>query len=284
MIEELIHNKHPHTKGKSPLELASAGYKIAAREEARRKKPVQPPLSSIGARIGSEYGELVQRPPDRTEKGYLEPGMQRLLDSLTQANKGLEAIDKLEGEIRQTQGEIYQAVADKNADRLKDREETLKMQQRTLANVRSTIEEAVRFAKNVQVNSPEKIATAKAMLGKLRTEVTLPYSYEDAQDNLPPHTNQAIEYLEKIKAGGNSDERHTATKALSDAGINPADIFKTVEHYSMSPTDQAIVEMRDKESKSQADQIVEGLKAPSTEPSMPRTVSQNIGHESPGES
>jgi len=245
--EMLIHRERPETKGKTPLELAAHGYKVAAREEATRRKPVQPPLSSIGARIGSEFGELVQRPPDRTEKGYLEPGMQRLLDSLAHADKGLKSMENLEGEIGRTRGEIYQAVYEKNPDKVRGREETLKMQEKTLSSVRSTIEEAVRFAKNVQANSPEKIAAAKAMLGKLRTEVTSPYSYQDAEDNLPPHKNQAVEFLEKIRSGGNVDELHSHKKALNDAGINPDDILRQVESYSLSPTDQAIAEMRGSE-------------------------------------
>lgn len=245
--KDLLYNDHPEAEGKSIIELGSLGYKVSAREEARGKKPVQPPLSSIGAKISSEYGELITRPPDRTEKAYLEPGMQRLLDSLTHADKGLKALEKLEGEIRQTNREIYQAVYDKNPDKVKAKEEWLKTQEKMLADVKSAIDEATRFANNVQRYSPEKIAAAKSMLGKLRTEVTLPYSYADAQDNLPPHTNVALDYLEKIKAGGNVDELQGYQKALKDSGISPDDIFKTVKHYTLSPTEAAIEEMRQSE-------------------------------------
>jgi len=43
------------------------------------------------------------------------------------------------------------------------------------------------------------------------------------------------------------DELQTYQKALKDAGINPEDVFKQVQHYTMSPTEQAISELRDTE-------------------------------------
>ncbi len=266
MTEELlIHKDHPETRGKSPLELASLGYKQAAREHETRRTPAKPTLSNVMGKLHYDFALLLKSPPIKQEAGFLSTDMQNLLQDLEYADKGMQAIPRLEQNIKGIESQMYQAMIDKQPDKYNELELSLNNEKRSLANIQQQVQDSIKAAKVYHEHNPQDIAKSRDMLKILRTELSAPYKYSEAKDNLPTHAKPVVQWLDDIRVKGSLEDRILAQKVLSEGGIDYKGILTEVERQGMSLTDQAVADMRDHEA------------------GKPSPQSQNSGAESAGE-
>jgi len=245
--ELLIHKDHPETRGKSPLELASLGYKQAAREYETRRTPAKSTLSNVMGKLHYDFALLLKSPPTKQEAKFLSRDMQTLLQDLEYADKGMQAIPRLEQKIKGIESQMYQAMIDKQPDKYNDLELSLRNEQKTLNEIQTKVKDSIRAAEAYHKNNPEAIRKSVDMLKTLRTELSAPYSYGEAKDSLPKLAKPVVQWLDDIRVKGSLEDRILAQKVLSEGGIDHKGILTEVERQGMSLTDQAVANMRDHE-------------------------------------
>jgi DNA repair ATPase RecN len=228
------------------IEMAALGYKQGAREQETRRTPARHSLSRVKGQLHYDYAQLLESPPTKQEARFLSKDMQTLLQDLEYADKGMQAIPGIEQKIKNIESQMYQAMADKNPDKYNNLELSLRNEQKTLKDIQAKVEDSIRAAKAYHENNPGDIAKSRDMLKTLRTELSAPYSYSEAKDNLASHTKPVVQWLDDLKDKSILDDRVLAQNVLKAGNVDYKGILNEVERQGLSLTDQAIAEMREK--------------------------------------
>jgi hypothetical protein len=94
------------------IEMAALGYKQGAREKETRRTPVRPSLGRVIGKLHSDFAQLLESPPTRQEARFLSRDMQTLLQDLENADKGMQAIPRIEQNVTQIESGMQQAIVD----------------------------------------------------------------------------------------------------------------------------------------------------------------------------
>jgi DNA repair ATPase RecN len=249
----------------STIEMASLGYKKGAREQETRRTPAKPTLSNVMGVLHYHFAELLVSPPTKQEARFLSKDMQTLLRDLELADKGMQAIPRLEQNIKDIESQMYEAIANMKPDKYNQLELSLKNEKESLANIQQKVKDSIRAANIYNENNPGDIAKSRDMLKTLRTELSSAYSYQEAKDNLPTHTKTVVQWLDDLKDKASLDDRIVAKKVLDGGGVDAKSLLTEVERQNLSLTDRAVAEMRDGEAGTAS------------------TEKPQKGHESPGQ-
>jgi hypothetical protein len=233
--------------GLTPLELGRLGYKQSARSEQTRRTPAKPTLSKVMGELHYDFVDLLKSPPTKQEARFLSRDMQTLLQDLGNADKGIQTIPRLEQRIRGIESQMYQAMIDKQPDKYNDLELSFNNERQSLAKIQQQVQDTIRAAKAYHEHNPQDIAKSSDMLKTLRTELSAPFTYSEAKDNLPTHTKPVIQWLDDLKDKGSLDDRMLAKQVLDAGGVDAKSLLTEVERQGMSLTERAVAEMRDAE-------------------------------------
>jgi hypothetical protein len=228
------------------LEKARLGYKQSTREKEIRKIPAKPSLNRVMAGLHYDYAQLLKSPPIKEEARFLSKDMETLLQDLEYADKGMQAIPRIEQRIARIQGDMYQAMADKNPDKYNDLDLSLKNEQKMLNEIQAKVKESIRAAEAYHQNNPEDVRKSLDTLKTLRTELSAPYRYSDAKDGLPTHTKPVLSWLDDLKNKPTMEDRVLAGKVLEEGGIDAKGILTEADRRDLSSVDKAVAEVREK--------------------------------------
>lgn len=249
----------------STIEMAASGYKQGARQQEIRRTPAKPTLSKVMGELHYHFAELLTSPPTKQEARFLSKDMQVLLQDLEFADKGMQAIPRLEQNIKDIESQMYEAIANMKPDKYNELESSFNNEKQSLANIQQKVQDSIRAAKAYHENNPEDIAKSRDMLKTLRTELSSAYSYQEAKDNLPTHTKPVVQWLDDLKDKARLDDRMLAKQVLDAGGVDVKGILTKVERQDLSLVDKAVAEMRDSEAGTAS------------------TEKPQKGHESPGQ-
>jgi DNA repair ATPase RecN len=229
------------------IENARLGYKQGARERETKKPPAKPTLSRVMGELDYDFAELLRHPPTKQETRFLKKDMQTLLQDLELADKGMQAIPGMEQKLKQIEGEMYEAMADKKPDEYNKLELSLRNEQKILNDIQVKVTDSIRAAKAYHENNPEDIRKSVDMLKTLRNELSSAYSYSEAKDNLPKLAKPVAQWLSDLKDKSSLDDRILAENVLKAGNVDYEGILTEVERQGLSLADRAIAEQRDKE-------------------------------------
>jgi hypothetical protein len=229
------------------IEMAALGYKQGAREKETRRTPVRPSLGRVIGKLHSDFAQLLESPPTRQEARFLSRDMQTLLQDLENADKGMQAIPRIEQNVTQIESGMQQAIVDMKPDKYNALELSLKNEQKMLDEIRMKVADTIRAAKAYQENNPQDIAKSRDLLKTLRTELSSPYSYSEAKDNLSKLTKPVAQWLDDLRDKGSLDDRILAQNVLKGGNVDYEGILNEVERQGLSLTERAMAEQRNKE-------------------------------------
>jgi DNA repair ATPase RecN len=259
------------------IEMAALGYKQGAREKETRRTPTKASLSKVKGELHYDYAQLLESPPTKQEARFLSKDMQTLLQDLEYADKGMQAIPGIEHKIKNIESQMYQAMADKNPDKYNNLELSLRNEQKALDEIRMKVGDTIRAAKAYHEHNPQDIAKSRDMLKTLRTELSSPYSYSEAKDNLSKLTKPVAQWLDDLRDKGSLDDRILAQNVLKGGNVDYKSILNEAERQGLSLTERAMAEQRDKEAGTKE------TSSASKETSTASTETPQKGGESPGE-
>jgi hypothetical protein len=122
----------------------------------------------------------------------------------------------------------------------------LKNEQKMLDEIRMKVADTIRAAKAYQENNPQDIAKSRDLLKTLRTELSSPYSYSEAKDNLSKLTKPVAQWLDDLRDKGSLDDRILAQNVLKGGNVDYEGILNEVERQGLSLTERAMAEQRNK--------------------------------------
>jgi hypothetical protein len=269
--------KKKEEKMTSVIEMAASGYKQGAREKETRRTPVKTALSKVMGELHSDFAELLKSPPTKQEARFLSRDMQTLLQDLENADKGMQAIPRMKQNIRDIESQMSVAIVDKKPDKYNALELSFLNEQKALDEIQTKVGDTIRAAKAYHEQNPQDIAKSRDLLKTLRTELSSPYSYSEAKDNLSKLTKPVAQWLDDLRDKGSLDDRILAQNVLKGGDVDYKSILNEAERQGLSLTERAMAEQRDKEAGTKE------TSSASKETSTASTETPQKGGESPGE-
>ena len=155
----------------STIEMAASGYKRGAREKETRRTPAKPTLSNVMGVLHYHFAELLVSPPTKQELRFLSKDMQTLLRDLEMADKGMQAIPRLEQEIKNIESQMYEAIANMKPDKYNQLESSLKNEKESLANIRQKVKDSIRAANIYNENNERRFFRIQGSISLKRDRV-----------------------------------------------------------------------------------------------------------------
>ena len=235
----------------SNLERTRLAYRREERDRETKRAVPRPALSHIAAKLPSDYQGLLMRPPAKHEEKFLTSDIIDLLQDLDFANKGIQAVPRLEQRITALKHEIYDVMEQRGIsegdrlDKLNGLRASLQNEEQSLARIQAEIDSSIKSAGAYARNAPDEISRATSTLQSLRKEVSLPYKLADAKDDLPAVKKAVADLLQDLHDEGSLERRLEIQKALDSAGVDHRALVKQAEREAMRPFDRLVAEQLD---------------------------------------